>query len=235
MNVTLSLDSDSSSVGIKEILPDGSFKYKTIESEQLKNLFTGNWKTPLMSVNGDGIVYIEDRDGILVVVAQFCKKKAFPIKWRLRNLNYKETEYKATIPYTYMVFQLTPHGNGYNRERELFGIAPTPAISMESKLYEGQNIVGNLYNFGDSFGGRNSNVCWGTTAIIPPKTPITINSTKNIVADFYAQPFTDHLLQSMDPLLEYTKSDNLLANIPRARAMTLGNAIESFWKGRYIE
>lgn len=189
-----------------------------ISEDTFRNLFVGRHSTGFFSVSQDGPIYIEERDGMKLVVVQRGLRKDQTIRW---DDHRRVTEHKLTTPWTYMVFLLKPCDGGYTRQKETIFVGSGPSLGGATLLYDAQ-FLGNVYRTVAPFDG--SNICWGNTAVVPNGV-VSLGSLTNIINDFYGQNFTNHIERTTDRWQQFTDSEKPHG----ASTFTLNQVISAMW------
>lgn len=186
-----------------------------VSEDILTSIFADRFCTGYMPVNGDGLVYMEQRQQERVVVLQYGRKENQEITWDTHRVKNKV---KVTTPDTFWVWKLKPVKGGWQRHVEQIWVSTGPALGAITPLYDAQ-WLGNVYR-----GGR---ICWGSTRIAPNNV-VTLNSLLNLAGDFYDQDFTQHLGGTQKGWEDYTKTNKFR----QAGKTTLAECIRVAWGGR---
>ena len=222
VRIRLEFEPARDTISVTNVFSTGASETFRVPEDALSSLFANRWTTGFMPVNGDGIVYVEEREGIRVAVVQRALKKDVKIHWNdYRNAG----DHLVTTPWTYMVFRLAPSGIGYTRAKENLYIGTGPCLGANTPLYHAGAVVGNVYDVDRGY--SSTNICWGNAAVAPNGV-VTLASLVNLASDFYTQPFTNHVQHSLEPWKNFTKTEKL----PTQSICTLGEAIRKVWDNR---
>lgn len=218
--ITLEFDAERDTIGVttsKGVLKE-TFR---ISEDGFRNMFTGRYSTGWLGVSQDGPVYIEEKDGVRIVIMQRGLRPDQQIEWNDHRAVVKKT---LTAPWCFFGFKLTPQNGGFRKDREYLAVSSGPCRGPMTPLHSAQ-FLGNIFNYDLKTRLASTNICWGNTAVAPGGI-VSMASLLNITGDFFTQQFTNHIERTTERWEEFSRTTRL----PSPSFGTLQDLVNKLWE-----
>jgi len=207
--VILSFSTESPSVRVLAEDTETNVKRSfSLPYDAVPAMFGNNWSTGYFSVSQDGPIYLESRNGRVLVVVQRAKRSQQTVQWA-------GEEYQFVTPWTIFLFSFSPVPEGYHLHESFVYTTTGPSLGDYTQLLSAY-WMGNVYT--------EDKVCWGSTHV-GVEGIVSIASATNFANDFFYQPFTPDLQSTITPWRTYTQTGNM----PSVAKGSLREAIAKFW------
>jgi len=183
--VSLKFRRGTKNIAVEVEKDQGTSQQFETDMSSVSQLFRGSWNTGFLSVSEDGPIYIESKDGFIIVLIQRAAREKQELNWYKASENYR-TNHKEVFrsPWAVLGVVLAPNagGTGYRYYNGGIWVLNARPISLDAETFDAR-WLGNVYEEGA--------ICWGTTNI--SNRAMTVASATNIANDFFNLDYTDHI------------------------------------------